>query len=103
MLSVPISELAPNGTLRVGINFGNALLTSRDADGTPRGIAVDLAQELVSRVGLPFEIVSYASAGQVADGAGDGAWDVAFLATDPARMTQIAFSPPYLEVDTTYL
>ncbi len=97
------SELAPTGTLRVGINFGNALLAGRDESGVPRGIAVDLARELSRRAGVSMEIVSYESAGRMADGAKSGAWDVALLATDPARAEEIAFTAPYLEIDTTYL
>ena len=97
------SDVTPMGKLRVGINFGNALLTSRDASGTPGGIAVDLAKELARRVGVPMEIVSYEAAGQLADGAKAGAWDLAFLAADPARAEEIAFTAPYLEIETTYL
>jgi len=98
-----IADLARTSKLRVGINFGNTLLTTRDENGAPGGIAVDLAQELARRVGVPMELVSYETAGQMADGAKAGAWDVAFLAADPARADEIAFTPPYLEVDTTYL
>ena len=97
------SDVAPSGKIRAGINFGNALLANRDAAGAPRGIAVDLAQELARRVGVPLEIVSYATAGKMADGAKAGAWDVAFLATDPDRATEIIFTAPYLEIPTTYL
>jgi polar amino acid transport system substrate-binding protein len=96
-------ELAPTGHMRVGINFGNALLAKRAADGTAYGIALDLANELASRAGLSLEMVTYEAAGRMADGARRGEWDVAFLATDPDRATEIAFTPPYLEMDTTYL
>ena len=96
------SELAPNDRLRVGINFGNALLVRKEAAG-PRGIVIDLARELAQRLSVSMDIISYASAGRMADGARAGEWDVAFLATDPARAEEIAFSAPYLEVDTTYL
>ncbi len=103
MSSAIRSELAPMGRLRVGINFGNALLATKDSKGTPGGIAVDLARELAQRVGVPLEIVSYDSAGRMADGAKAGAWDAAFLGADPDRANEIAFTAPYLEVDTTYL
>src|SRR2546427_11755603 len=89
--------------LRIGINFGNALLATKDAQGTPRGVALDLAKELAHRVGLPMELISYDSAGRMADGATGGEWDVAFLAADPARAEEIDFSPPYLEIETTYM
>jgi polar amino acid transport system substrate-binding protein len=89
--------------LRVGINFGNALLASRDdAGGVPRGIAVDLAQELGRRLRVPIEIVGYESAATMADAAREGAWDVAFLATDPGRANDIAFTAPYVEIEATY-
>src|SRR5262245_33874097 len=97
------SELAPEGRIRVGINFGNALLAKRGAKGEPYGIALDLAQELERRTSLPFQMIGYEAAGRMADGARKGEWDVAFLATDPDRATEIAFTSPYLEMDTTYL
>jgi polar amino acid transport system substrate-binding protein len=96
-------EIAPGGVLRVGINFGNTVLTARDAEGAPRGIAMDLARALAQRLALPMEVVSYESAGRMAEGAKAGAWDVAFLAADPDRSAEIIFTPPYLEIDTTYL
>ena len=97
------SELAPTGRLRVGINFGNGLLATKDAIGAPGGIAVDLAEELARRIDVPLEIVGYDTAGRMADGAAAGAWDVAFLGVDPDRAKEIAFTAPYLEIDTTYL
>jgi polar amino acid transport system substrate-binding protein len=97
------SELAPSGKLRAGINFGNALLTARDRNGTPRGIAVDLAMELGRRAGVPVEIVAYDSAGTMADGAKSRAWDVAFLGADPDRAGEIDFTAAYVEIDSTYL
>jgi len=103
LTSTARSELAPTGRLRVGINFGNALLAVRDANGTPGGIAVRLAQELSSRVGMPMDIVGYESAGRMANGVEAGVWDVAFLAADRDRAGEIAFTAPYLEIDTTYL
>jgi len=96
------SELAPTGKLRVGINFGNALLTNKTAAGEPGGIAVDLARELARRLDVPLEIVAYDSPGQMADAVRAG-WDVAFLAADPDRANEITFTAPYVEIDTTYL
>jgi polar amino acid transport system substrate-binding protein len=97
------SQLTPGGSLRVGINFGNALLANKNASGIPGGIAVDLAQELARRLGTPLEIIGYESAGRMADGAKAGSWDVAFLGADPDRAEEISFTTPYLEIDTTYL
>jgi polar amino acid transport system substrate-binding protein len=48
------NDLAPNGTLRVGLNYSNFLIVLGDGpDGEPRGIAPDLGRELARRAGLP--------------------------------------------------
>jgi len=98
------AELAPMGKLRAGINFGNVLLAAREADGSnPRGVAVDLAQELGRRLNVPVELVGYDAAGPLAAAVKDGAWDVGFLAIDPDRANEIDFTAGYLQVDSTYL
>jgi polar amino acid transport system substrate-binding protein len=98
------SDLAPTGKLRVGINYGNPVLATRDpASGDLRGVAVDLARELGRRVGVPVELVGYDSAGKMVEGVQAGAWDVAFLAVDPARAAEIRFTGPYIEIEGTYL
>ncbi len=103
-VSAARSDLAPNGKLRVGINFGNNLLTARDpVTRAPSGIALDLAAELGRRLGVPIEIVSYESAGALADSAGTGAWEVGFLGAEPQRANQISFTAAYLEIEATYL
>ena len=97
-------ELAPSGTLRVGLNYGNFLLVLKDdADGTPRGIAPDLGRELGKRLGVPVEFVKFQQAGQLADGVRDGKCDVGFLAAEPQRANEIAFTSAYLEIPVTYL
>ena len=98
------SELTPTGKLRVGINYGNFLLVTKDdAKGEYRGIAVDLGRELGRRLGVPVELVPFATAGKLADAVKAGAWDVAFLGNEPQRAGDIAFSPAYLEIEATYL
>jgi polar amino acid transport system substrate-binding protein len=98
------SELAPTGKLRVGINFQNVLLTRKDAaTGEAGGIALDLAYELGRRLGVPVEIIPYPTAGHLAESVKTGAWDVAFLAGEQQRADVIAFTAPYVEIETTYL
>jgi polar amino acid transport system substrate-binding protein len=105
MISPPILfDLAPTGILRVGINYGNPVLATRDpASGDLRGVAVDLARELGRRVDLPLELVAFESAGKMFDAVKAAAWDVAFLAIDPERADQISFTAPYIEIEGTYL
>jgi polar amino acid transport system substrate-binding protein len=96
--------LAPTGRLRAGMNLGNALFTSKDASsGEVRGVSVDLMRELASRLGVPLELVMYATPGEVADAVDQGAWDVAILAIEEARARKIAFSPAMTEIEATYV
>ena len=97
-------DIAPTGKLRVGLNYGNFLLVLKDKpDGTPQGIAPDLARELAKRLEMAIEFVKFDAAGKLADGVKSGAWDVAFLGNEPQRAAEIAFSPAYLEIPVTYL
>jgi len=97
-------ELAPTGKLRVGINYGNPVLATRDpASGELRGVAVDLARELGRRLDLPVELVGFDAAGKMFEAVRAGAWDVAFLAIDPGRADEIDFTAAYIEIEGTYL
>ena len=99
-----VTQLAPTGTLRAAINFGNPLLTARDAaTGEPRGIALDLAGELGRRLGVPVAIVSFESPGAVADAVKSGVWDVGLIGAEPQRAHDISFTAAYLEIEATYL
>ena len=99
-----VAELAPTGTLRAAINYGNPVLAFRDATtGEPRGVAVDLARELARRLGVPLDLVFFAGAGKVTEGARSGTWDVAFLAIDPARAVDIDYTAAYVVIEGGYL
>jgi polar amino acid transport system substrate-binding protein len=99
-----VSSLAPNGRLRVAINFGNPVLAQKDpANGAPRGVSVDLARELGRRLGVTPTFVTFDGAGKVFDALKAGAWDLAFLAIDPVRAAEIDFTPPYVVIEGTYM
>ena len=98
------NDLAPTGKVRAGINYGNFILATRDkATGESRGVAVDLANDLARRLGVPVEIVAYDSVAAMGDAAPSGAWDIAFLGSDPAREKIMSFTAAYVELDATYL
>ncbi len=98
------TALAPSGTLRAAINFGNPILASKDAaSGLPRGVSVDMAQELGKRLGVPVELVTYTAAGRVVEGIKSGEWDIAFYALDPVRMADTDFSAAYVVIEGAYL
>ena len=97
-------SLAPSGTLRVGLNMSNFLLTATDAaTGKPKGLAADLGQELGKRLGVPVELVPFPNPGAVADAAQSGKWDVAFIGAEPQRAKEIDFTAAYVEIEATYL
>ena len=99
-----VSELAPTGTLRAGINMANFLLvTGRSAAGDPQGVAPDLAGEIATRLGVPVAYVPFKVPGDLADAAGKGIWDIGLIGAEPQRAETIAFSPPYVEIEATYL
>jgi polar amino acid transport system substrate-binding protein len=98
------AALAPTGTLRVGINYGNPVLAKRDlASGELSGVAVELARELARHLEISLSLVGFESAGKMFEAIKSDAWDVAFLAIDAARANEIDFTPPYLEIEGTYL
>ena len=99
-----VKDLAPIGRLRAAINFGNPVLAQKDpATGEPRGVSADLARELTRRLGVPLDFATFDAAGKVFDALKTGAWDVAFLAVDPARAAEIAFTAPYVVIEGTYM
>jgi polar amino acid transport system substrate-binding protein len=98
------ADLASTGKLRAAINYGNFILATKDrATGESRGVAVDLTQELGRRLGVPVEIVAYDSVAVMGDAAPTGAWDIAFLGSDPQREKLMSFTAAYLEIEATYL
>lgn len=105
--SVPhaaVTELAPGGTLRAAINFGNPILASQDATTSQaRGVSVDLARELARRLGVPLELVTVPSAGQSVEAIKAGKVDIAFVAIDPVRGADMLYSAPYVVIEGAYL
>jgi polar amino acid transport system substrate-binding protein len=97
-------EYAPTGVLRAGINYGNPVIVQKDpAGGAPRGVGPELARGRARRQGVEITYVTYDTAGKLANGAKEGAWDVGFLAIDPERAQEITFTAPYVQIEGTYL
>ena len=98
-----ITELAPTGKLRAGMNLGNNLLTRKNESGELFGVSVDLMQELAKRLGVSLELVIYEQPGQVADDVTKGVWDIAILAIENTRAKTISFSPAMTEIEAGYV
>ena len=98
------AELSPTGKLRVGLILSNQVLVTKDSSsGELRGVTINLGKALAQRLGVPFEPIGYANPASLVKSFGGNEWDIAFLAFDPARAKEVNFSPPYMEVDNTYL
>jgi polar amino acid transport system substrate-binding protein len=111
-MSIPgdiLKDLAPTGTLRAAINYGNGVLAQRGADEQDaKGVSADLARELAKRLGVPVHFVRFDGAGKVFEALKAPAddpkkWDIAFLAIEPVRAAEIAFTAPYLLIEGTYM
>jgi polar amino acid transport system substrate-binding protein len=95
-------DLAPAGTLRASINLGNPVL----AQGTPTaptGVTVDLARELGARLGVPVELVCFDAARKSFEAMTTGRADICFLAVEPARAADIAFTAPYVVIEAVFV
>lgn len=97
----PTGALAPTGTLRASINLGNTVLTNGSFDD-PAGISVDIAHEVGSRLGVPVELVLWDAARKSVDAVSDGIADICFLAVDPVRAEELAFTAPYVLIEGVY-
>jgi polar amino acid transport system substrate-binding protein len=96
--------LAPSGTLRAAINFGNPILAKR-GQGTepPSGVSVDIARELGAKLGVPVQLVTFEAAGKVVEALKTGSVDLVFVAIDPVRGADIAYSAPYVIIEGSYM
>ncbi|WP_241166333.1 transporter substrate-binding domain-containing protein, partial [Serratia marcescens] len=98
-----LDDLAPQGVLHAAINYGNPVLAQAGAGGKPQGASVELAAALAQELGVALELVTYDAAGKVFADLDSGAWNLAFMAIEPVRAAQIAFSEPYVIIEGTYL
>ncbi|MEA2906369.1 MAG: polar amino acid transport system substrate-binding protein [Alphaproteobacteria bacterium] len=99
-----VADLVRAGKLRAGVGVVAPHWAVKDPQsGELRGVAVDIARALARRMGIELVAVEYPSPPAVLGGLQDGAWDVGFLAIDPSRAAVVDFSPPYLQIDATYL
>jgi polar amino acid transport system substrate-binding protein len=99
-----VADLVRAGKLRAGIGVvAPHWAVKNPQTGELRGVAVDIARALAKRIGVELVVVEYPSPPAVLNGLKDSAWDVGFLAIDPSRAVVVDFSPPYLQIDATYL
>ena len=104
--SAAVKELIPTAKLRVGVVFApaaSAFFVVKDANGQPRGVTVDLANELAEKLGVPVELMVAPNSGLITDATESGAIDVAFMPVDDERKKRVAFGPAYYLIESTYM
>ncbi|NUQ32819.1 MAG: transporter substrate-binding domain-containing protein [Dermatophilaceae bacterium] len=97
-----VADLAPTGVLRASINLGNAVLAQGTLD-EPRGVTVDIAHVVGGRLGVPVELVTFDGARKSFEAMATGAADICFLAIDPVREEEVAFTEPYVLIEGAYV
>ena len=100
-LAAIAADLAPSGTLRASINLGNPVLAQGTPDA-PSGVTVDLARALGERLGVPVDLLCFDAARKSFEALTSGRADVGFLAVEPARAEQVAFTAPYVLIEGVY-
>lgn len=95
------ADLAPTGALRASVNLGNPVLAQGTPDA-PAGITVDLAREIGARLGVPVELLCFDAARKSYEAMATGRADLCFLAVDPAREAEVAFTEPYVVIEGVY-
>jgi polar amino acid transport system substrate-binding protein len=95
-------DLAPTGTLRASINLGNPVL-AQGTPAEPTGVTVDLARGLAARLGVPVELACFDAARRSFEALTSGQADICFLAIEPAREAEVAFTAPYVVIEGVYV
>jgi len=101
-----VSELTPAGKLRAGVALApspSPLFAVKDKDGQPRGVTVDLANELARELGVEVELMAAPNTGELVDALEAGRIDASFMPVDDERKKRIAFGPVYFQVESTYM
>ncbi|TCC35460.1 transporter substrate-binding domain-containing protein [Kribbella speibonae] len=94
-------DLAPSGVLRASINLGNPVLAQGTAEA-PGGVTVDIARELARRLGVSLDLVCFDAARKSFEAMTTGRADLCFLAIDPARAAEVAFTAPYVVIEGVF-
>jgi polar amino acid transport system substrate-binding protein len=96
-----VADLTPAGLLRAALNLGNPVLVQGTA-AAPRGVTVDIAREIAARLGVRAEFRCFGAARESFAATVGGQADICFLAIEPARAAEIAFTAPYVLIEGVY-
>lgn len=96
------TDLAPNGVLRAAINLGNPVL-AQGTSSAPAGVTVNIAREIGARLDVPVELLCFDAARTSYEAMAAGMADICFLAIEPAREADVAFTAPYVVIEGVFV
>ncbi len=96
-----VTDLAPSGVLRAALNLNNPVLV-QGTPAAPSGVTVDIAREIAARLGVPVEFRCFPGARDSFTATAADQADICFLAVEPTRAEQIAFTAPYVLIEGVY-
>jgi polar amino acid transport system substrate-binding protein len=98
-----VADIVQAGKLRIGV-FPSFQYTKDEATGKPRGLALEIANTIATRMGVKEVVpVEYPSPLQVIACVKAGECHVGFMLIDPARANEVDFTPAFVRSDFTYL
>jgi polar amino acid transport system substrate-binding protein len=96
-----VTDLASKGFLRACINLGNPVL-AQGTPAAPAGITVDIARTIGARLDVPVKFVCFDAARKSFDAMMADKADICFLAIEPAREAEVAFTAPYVLIEGVF-
>jgi polar amino acid transport system substrate-binding protein len=96
-----VADLVRAGKVRVALYLPQY---SKDSvTGELRGWPIDIVRALGERLGVEGVPVEHPTPTAAIECVKSGACDVSIMGIDPARATEVDYSPPFIQVDFTYL
>ena len=94
-----LDTLVQRPVWRVGAVRGLPLLNHLEPNGLHTGIAAEVTEQVVRRLGVGLQVVGFDTVGLMLDALRRGEIDlVPFLTRTPSRETEFAYSRPYVEM-----
>jgi polar amino acid transport system substrate-binding protein len=98
-----VADLVRAGKIRIGV-FPSFQYSKDSVTSEPRGLAIGIARAIAARLGLGDVVtVEYPTPPQVIECIKTGGCDIGFMLIDPARATEVDFTPAFVRSDFTYL
>lgn len=98
-----VKQLAPTGSLRIGVYPGSPTSMVKSAAGETRGVTVEVGRALAARLGVPAQLVEFPRVAEVVEALKAGRVDFTITNASPARAAEVDFTPPLIELELGYL